>query len=181
MIYKKGSPLKYCKQSAISVSELISIYLTPLYLDCSTFSYKFESETDTEVIPKLMKYLWDSGKCTNLSFASLVELTVSYLEGAFALVFKSFNFPGEVVATRRGSPLLIGIKSNTKVTTDHIPVFYSSERNKQVHATAELETTPGQPLVILLLLFCCYCFYYHSCFHPIYTFIHNLRHKNYDR
>ena len=110
--------------------------------------YVFESETDTEVIPKLMKYIWDTEQCQQLSFTSLVELVVSYLEGAFALVFKSRNFPGQVVATRRGSPLLIGIKSNTKVITDHIPVFYSSERNKQLQTADDLTTGPNQGLVI---------------------------------
>ena len=104
----------------------------------------FESETDTEVIPKLMKYLWDTEQCRDMPFARLVELTVSYLEGAFALIFKSLNYPGQIVATRRGSPLLIGIKSNTKVTTDHIPIFYSSERSKQLQAAVDIANGPIQ-------------------------------------
>lgn len=29
------------------------------------------------------------------------------------------------MATRRGSPLLVGIKTNTRLATDHVPVFYS--------------------------------------------------------
>ncbi len=45
-------------------------------------------------------------------------------EGAFALCFKSVHFPGEVVACRRGSPLLIGIKSR-RFSSDHVPIFYS--------------------------------------------------------
>ena len=73
---------------------------------------------------------------------------MSYLVGAFALVFKSKNFPGQVVATRRGSPLLIGIKSNTKVTTDHIPVFYSSERNKQLQTAGDSPAGSNPGLVI---------------------------------
>lgn len=46
-------------------------------------------------------------------------------EGAFALCFKSRLYPGECVATRRGSPLLVGLKTNTRLATDHVPVFYS--------------------------------------------------------
>ena len=45
------------------------------------------------------------------SFRQLVEGTVAQLEGAFACVFKSSLFPGECVATRRGSPMVVGIKS----------------------------------------------------------------------
>uniref|UniRef100_A0A7N6BHN4 glutamine--fructose-6-phosphate transaminase (isomerizing) n=1 Tax=Anabas testudineus TaxID=64144 RepID=A0A7N6BHN4_ANATE len=47
-------------------------------------------------------------------------------EGAFALVFKSRHFPGEAVATRRGSPLLIGVRSEHELQTEHIPVQYNS-------------------------------------------------------
>jgi len=46
-------------------------------------------------------------------------------EGAFALCFKSKHFPGECVATRRGSPLLVGIKTKTRLATDHVPILYS--------------------------------------------------------
>lgn len=45
-------------------------------------------------------------------------------EGAFALAFKSKHFPDECVATRRGSPLLVGIKTKTRLATDHIPILY---------------------------------------------------------
>ena len=49
----------------------------------------------------------------------------AFKEGAFALAFKSKRFPGQLVATRRGSPLLIGIKSESRLTTDHFPVMFS--------------------------------------------------------
>uniref|UniRef100_A0A8C7UD61 glutamine--fructose-6-phosphate transaminase (isomerizing) n=1 Tax=Oncorhynchus mykiss TaxID=8022 RepID=A0A8C7UD61_ONCMY len=74
--------------------------------------YKFESETDTEVIPKLIKYVYDNSENDYVSFSTLVERVIQQLEGAFALVFKSIHFPGEAVATRRGSPLLIGFNTD---------------------------------------------------------------------
>lgn len=48
-------------------------------------------------------------------------------EGAFALVLKSKHYPGQCVATRRGSPLLVGIKTKTNLISDHIPIIYSSK------------------------------------------------------
>lgn len=45
-------------------------------------------------------------------------------EGAFAIAIKSKHFPGECVASRRGSPLLVGIKTKTRLSTDHIPILY---------------------------------------------------------
>ena len=54
----------------------------------------------------------------------LVELLIQQLEGAFACAFKSRLFPGEIVCTRRGSPLLVGIKSATDLVTDSFPIQY---------------------------------------------------------
>lgn len=90
--------------------------------------YKFESETDTEIIAKLIRHFYTLHP--GYSFLELVEGVIQQLEGAFALAFKSRHFPGEIVATRRGSPLLVGIKTKTKLATDHIPVFYSKDKGK---------------------------------------------------
>ena len=89
--------------------------------------YKFESETDTETVVKLIKYVYDKHKAAGdkLTFQDLVELVITQLEGAFALLFKSVHFPGEVAATRRGSPLLIGVKCDSQLGTNHIPIVFS--------------------------------------------------------
>ncbi|XP_051956174.1 glutamine--fructose-6-phosphate aminotransferase [isomerizing] 2 [Xyrauchen texanus] len=87
--------------------------------------YEFESDTDTEVIPKLTKYLYDNRESHYVSFSTLVERVIQQLEGAFALVFKSIHFPGEAVATRRGSPLLIGVRCQYELSTEQIPVQYN--------------------------------------------------------
>lgn len=95
------------------------------FLDSRGFT--FESDTDTEVIPKLLKYLYDS-QCsdeTKQSFRELIEQVIEQLEGAFALVCKSIHYPGEIVATRRGSPLLVGIKSDQHTLTDNIAVVFN--------------------------------------------------------
>ena len=73
----------------------------------------FESDTDTEVIPKLCKYVWDGyddAQRGEVSFREVVSQVVGELEGAFALLFKSTHFPGELVGCKRGSPLLLGIR-----------------------------------------------------------------------
>nr|XP_045250599.1 glutamine--fructose-6-phosphate aminotransferase [isomerizing] 2 isoform X2 [Macaca fascicularis] len=86
--------------------------------------YEFESETDTETIAKLIKYVFDNRETEDITFSTLVERVIQQLEGAFALVFKSIHYPGEAVATRRGSPLLIGVRSKYKLSTEQIPVLY---------------------------------------------------------
>ncbi|XP_060568041.1 glutamine--fructose-6-phosphate aminotransferase [isomerizing] 2-like isoform X9 [Ruditapes philippinarum] len=88
--------------------------------------FVFESETDTEVIAKLAKHVYDT-YVHDGTFRQVVEIVIQQLEGAFALAFMSSHFPGECVATRRGSPLVIGVKTKSKLSTDHIPVFYSKD------------------------------------------------------
>uniref|UniRef100_A0A3B4YTA4 Glutamine--fructose-6-phosphate aminotransferase [isomerizing] 1 n=1 Tax=Stegastes partitus TaxID=144197 RepID=A0A3B4YTA4_9TELE len=89
--------------------------------------YEFESETDTEVIPKLIKYVYDNREDDSVTFSTLVERVIPQLEGAFALVVKSRHYPGEAVGTRRGSPLLIGVRSEHELSTEHIPVQYNMD------------------------------------------------------
>lgn len=47
-------------------------------------------------------------------------------------MFKSSRYPGQCVATRRGSPLLVGIKSIGHFESDHVPVIFST-KGKFVH------------------------------------------------
>ncbi|KAJ8942939.1 hypothetical protein NQ318_003825 [Aromia moschata] len=106
--------------------------------------YKFESETDTEVIAKLIHLFYKQHP--NYSFRELVECVVQQLEGAFALCFKSKFFPGECVATRRGSPLLVGIKTATRLATDHVPILYGKDADSnpdhRPHGRADFPTLP---------------------------------------
>ncbi|XP_017856091.1 PREDICTED: glutamine--fructose-6-phosphate aminotransferase [isomerizing] 2-like isoform X2 [Drosophila arizonae] len=99
------------------------------YNDVKTFlskkGYEFESDTDTEVFAKLVHHLWK--KHPNYSFRELVEQAILQVEGAFAIAVKSKHFPGECVASRRSSPLLVGIKTKTRLATDHIPILYGKD------------------------------------------------------
>ncbi|KAK1294074.1 hypothetical protein QJS10_CPA16g01221 [Acorus calamus] len=83
--------------------------------------YTFESDTDTEVIPKLAKFVFDKANdeegtsciCTGaqmVTFSQVVMEVMRHLEGAYALIFKSSHYPNELIACKRGSPLLLGIR-----------------------------------------------------------------------
>ncbi|CAN8270500.1 unnamed protein product [Cochlearia groenlandica] len=75
--------------------------------------FTFDSDTDTEVIPKLAKFVFDKanedGEQT-VSFCEVVFEVMRHLEGAYALIFKSWHYPNELVACKLGSPLLLGVK-----------------------------------------------------------------------
>lgn len=121
------------------------------YKDLKKFLEKkgfvFESDTDTEVIAKLIKHLHDT--LPNLSFREIVEQAIQQLEGAFALVFKSIKFPNQVVATRRGSPLLVGIKTKMSLPSDYIPVIVGrSIKGKPASCKSMLDRPKDAPEVV---------------------------------
>lgn len=92
--------------------------------------FEFESETDTEVVAKLCKYIYDANPQSD--FTQLAKLVVKELEGAFALLIKCVHFPGELIATRQGSPLLIGVKTEKALKTDFVDVEYAVQKNSQL-------------------------------------------------
>ncbi|KAJ9519758.1 hypothetical protein QJQ45_013440 [Haematococcus lacustris] len=77
---------------------------------------RFVSDTDTEVIPKLCKFVYDRLREAAavavwvLCLLQLVMEVLKRLEGAYALLFKSTHYPGQLVACKRGSPLILGMK-----------------------------------------------------------------------
>ncbi|XP_018409925.1 PREDICTED: glutamine--fructose-6-phosphate aminotransferase [isomerizing] 1 isoform X3 [Nanorana parkeri] len=131
------SPTNSHPQRSDKNNEFIVIHngIITNYKDLKKFleskGYEFESETDTETIAKLAKYMYDNRENNEISFATLVERVIQQLEGAFALVFKSVHFPAQAVGTRRGSPLLMGIRSEHKLAADHIPILYRSALEKK--------------------------------------------------
>jgi glucosamine--fructose-6-phosphate aminotransferase (isomerizing) len=69
--------------------------------------FEFESDTDTEVVPKLCMMMHNEEPM--LSFEALVAKVVSMLEGTYALLITSCKYPNQMVACRYGSPLIIGM------------------------------------------------------------------------
>lgn len=45
-----------------------------------------------------------------VTFSQVVLEVMRHLEGAYALIFKSRYYPNELIACKRGSPLLLGVK-----------------------------------------------------------------------
>jgi glutamine---fructose-6-phosphate transaminase (isomerizing) len=106
--------------------------------------FKFESETDTEAVAILTKYVYDSQPDKRITFTELVKAVLKELEGSFAFVFKSKHYPDEVVTARRGSPLLIGVKTDKKLKVDFVDVeFAGQEAEKKIAETRELSSHFG--------------------------------------
>ncbi|KAL4949715.1 hypothetical protein BDW69DRAFT_197855 [Aspergillus filifer] len=87
--------------------------------------FRFETETDTECIAKLTKYLYDQQP--DIDFTVLAKAVVKELAGAFGLLIKSVHYPHEVIAARKGSPLVIGVRTSRKMKVDFVDVEYSED------------------------------------------------------
>jgi glucosamine--fructose-6-phosphate aminotransferase (isomerizing) len=87
--------------------------------------FKFETETDTECIAKLAKYLYDQHP--TVGFTDLAKAVINELEGAYGLLIKSVHYPHEVIAARKGSPLVIGVKTQKRMKVDFVDVEYADD------------------------------------------------------
>ncbi|WP_407414862.1 glutamine--fructose-6-phosphate transaminase (isomerizing) [Methanobrevibacter sp.] len=67
--------------------------------------YTFKSDTDTEVIPHLIHKFMDGG----LDLEHAVRKTIEILDGAYAIAAISSREPDKIVATRKDSPLIVGL------------------------------------------------------------------------
>ncbi|TBU02594.1 glutamine--fructose-6-phosphate aminotransferase [Hamiltosporidium magnivora] len=99
----------------------------------------YESDTDTESAAKLALYFYKESikKGEKPDFIKIVKKVIKNCQGAFAFIFISPVFPNEIVAVRKSSPLLIGIKTVQKMTLDFFDVSFGTEKDDE----------PGSPLM----------------------------------
>jgi len=82
--------------------------------------YTFKSETDTEVLVYLID---DILKNEDITLEEAVRLALREVVGAYAIVLISRNERNEIIAARKGSPLVIGIGENEHfVASDATPI-----------------------------------------------------------
>ncbi|MDD2313739.1 MAG: glutamine--fructose-6-phosphate transaminase (isomerizing) [Proteiniphilum sp.] len=68
--------------------------------------YRFQSQTDTEVLVQLIEYM----KITHdVDLPTAVQLALTQVVGAYAIAVLERNKPDLIVTARKGSPLVIGI------------------------------------------------------------------------
>jgi len=70
---------------------------------------KFRSDTDTEVLVQLIGYFYNKG---NLNFEQSVRAALQRVDGAYGIVVLNKDYPDMMIAARKGSPLVLGIKDN---------------------------------------------------------------------
>ena len=68
----------------------------------------FKSDTDTEVIPHLIQKFMDE----KFDLEHAIRKTIEVIEGAYAIAAISIKEPNKIVATRKDSPLIVGLGEN---------------------------------------------------------------------
>jgi glucosamine--fructose-6-phosphate aminotransferase (isomerizing) len=80
----------------------------------------FKSDTDTEVLIHLIEEIKD---LTGLSLREAVRLALNRVVGAYAIVIMSQDEPDELIAARKGSPMVIGVgKGEYFIASDATPI-----------------------------------------------------------
>jgi len=82
--------------------------------------HTFKSDTDTEILIHLVE---DIQKTTGLDLNESVRLALNRVVGAYAIVIMSADAPDELIAARKGSPMVIGVgKGEYFIASDATPI-----------------------------------------------------------
>lgn len=88
--------------------------------------YRFESETDTEILSNLIENIYFEQK---VSAELAVRLALTKVVGAYGLVISCEDEPGKLIAARKGSPLVIGVGENEYfLASDATPIIEYTDK-----------------------------------------------------
>ncbi len=101
--------------------------------------YSFASETDTEVLANLMAYHLakepsqpvpgqDGGESPS-RFLEAVRKTLLHVEGTYGIAVMSPAHPDELVAARKGSPLILGVGDHEHLIASDVSALVSRTQN----------------------------------------------------
>ena len=87
---------------------------------------KFKSDTDTEVLVQLIGYFYNKGK---MNFEKAVRAALQRVDGAYGLVILNKDYPDMMIAARKGSPLVLGLKDNEFfIASDISPIIKHTQQ-----------------------------------------------------
>jgi glucosamine--fructose-6-phosphate aminotransferase (isomerizing) len=113
------------KGIAIIHNGIIENYDT-LKKDLQMRGHTFLSDTDSEVFVHLIEDVYEKNQC---SLDEAVRIALTKVVGAYAIVLMSKEHPNQLIAARKGSPLVIGLgKEEYFLASDATPIIeYTNE------------------------------------------------------
>ena len=88
--------------------------------------YAFYSQTDTEVVIKLVDYYYKKYK---LGPIDAIAKTMVRVRGSYALELMFKDYPGEIWVARKDSPMIIGISDGETYVASDVPAILKYTRN----------------------------------------------------
>jgi glucosamine--fructose-6-phosphate aminotransferase (isomerizing) len=104
------------------------------YAQMKTFlagkGYTFKSETDTEVLCNLIAYHYAKEASENgARFLESVRKSLRHVEGTYGIAVLCVDHPGEIVAARKASPLLLGVGDGEHLLASDASALISRTQN----------------------------------------------------
>ena len=104
--------------------------------------YTFYSQTDTEVVIKLVDYYYKKYK---LGPIDAIAKTMVRVRGSYALELMFKDYPGEIWVARKDSPMIIGISDGETYVASDVPAILKYTRNVYYIGNREFaKLTPGE-------------------------------------
>ena len=104
--------------------------------------YTFYSQTDTEVVVKLVDYYY---KKYNLGPIDAIAKTMVRVRGSYALELMFRDYPGEIWVARKDSPMIIGIADGKTYVASDVPEILKYTRNVYYIGNLEFaKLVPGE-------------------------------------
>ena len=92
--------------------------------ELSALGYRFDSDTDTEVVAHLIEHHLQAGT----SLLQAVQTAVARFEGAYAIAVVAVDAPHEVVGARRGSPMVVGVGEGSQYLASDVYALLGETR-----------------------------------------------------
>ena len=104
--------------------------------------YTFYSQTDTEVLIKLVDYYYKKYK---MGPVDAITKTMVRVRGSYALEVMFKDYPGEIFAARKDSPMIIGVSDGETYVASDVPAILKYTRSVYYIGNLELaRLTPGK-------------------------------------
>lgn len=116
--------------------------------------YTFTSETDSEVLTNLIAYHFAKEEESidgSSRLLTSVRKTLSHVEGTYGICVLCADLPDEMVAARRGSPLILGVGQEEMVVASDVAALVSRTQNVVYLKDGELVAIKGSEFTISTL------------------------------
>ena len=106
--------------------------------------YTFYSQTDTEVLIKLVDYYYKKYQAGPID---AINKTLVRVRGSYALEVMFTDYPGEIFVARKDSPMIIGVAGGETYVASDVPAILKYTRNVYYIGNLQLaRLRPGQAI-----------------------------------